>query len=392
MLILHVSDTHLGSSKPLTYSRAREDDFYDVFNEVVDIAVRERVDAVIHAGDFFDSPEPSNRAYLYAIRALRRLSEAGIPFLVIAGQHDQPKRAEVSPLKVLEEVGVARLLALGEPSTHVIKLRGGELGVTAIPYAAPEVMQKWVKSLRRPEAGKRVLVAHLLLRELGLPAEAHLSIPELNAASYNYVALGDYHRRYEARAGGTPVVYPGSTEALSINERSDERYVALVDLSKGEASLNWAKLTKFRRLELLEGVGGYADLLKRLEGLIARGLGKPPILYIKFSKPRKSVTDIKLIEDKLGELLGRERILAYKLEYPDEAGGEERYAEAASSSQLTMEEVVYEVAGDPEVAEFLINVIKSSEDREAVRKLLLEAIGNERLISKIEKALRGARP
>jgi len=138
MLLLHVSDTHLGSSRPGKL-RERELDYYDVFNEVVDIAVRERVDAIIHGGDFFDEPKPSPQTYLYAYRALGRLREHGIDLLVVAGQHDQPKVAQLPPLRVLSEMGLLRLLAQDKPETHIVKLHSGELGVTAIPYLSPVI-------------------------------------------------------------------------------------------------------------------------------------------------------------------------------------------------------------------------------------------------------------
>ncbi|MEM2208546.1 MAG: DNA repair exonuclease [Sulfolobales archaeon] len=384
VLLLHVSDTHLGSSKPLTYSRARELDFYDVFDEVIDLAVQERVDAVIHCGDLFDDFKPSPRTYYYAVKSLKRLSVAGIPFLVVAGQHDQPKRAEVSPLKVLEEVGVARVLALSEPRTHVVSLRTGELGVTAVPYSPPEVFSEWVGRLRKAEAVRRVLMAHLLLKELGLPT-SHASLVDLDAAGYNYVALGDYHTRYSLRHGNTPVVYPGSTEALAVSEASSERYVALVDLSKSDVVVNWIKLSRFRRIVVMEGVRGFSDLEGRLSKLALGESGKPPILYVEFSR---HVDQWERVRSRLDELVRRGLVLGYKPVGPEVAESEERSSEDLGEAPLTLESVVYEVAKDPEIAELLLGVIRSSEDDEAVEKLIKDVLGREKLVEKIEKLVR----
>ncbi len=383
MLLLHVSDTHLGSSRPLTYSAAREKDFYDVFDEVIEIALREKVDAVLHCGDLFDNPEPSPRTYLNAVRSLKKLSEAGIPFLVVAGQHDQPKRAEVSPLKILEEIGVLRVVALSRPESHMIRLRSGELGVAAAPY--PRETEKWLRGLEKPNAERRVLMAHLLIRELGLPV-SHASLPELDAASYDYVALGDYHRRYVTEAGGVPVVYPGSTEALDVTERSDERYVTLVDLSRKEASVSWAKLDRFRRIVLLENVRGYADLDK-LE--LPKG-DKPPILYAKLNRPADPHSyEVKRLREKLDELVRRGAILTYRVVAPGatESGSPEEAGEPEESPP-TLEHAVYEVVRDPEVAEFLIRLIKSGDDVEEVRRIVLEAASSERLIGKIARLVK----
>ncbi len=386
MLLLHVSDTHLGSSRPLTYSASREQDFYEVFDDVIEIAIRERVDAVLHCGDFFDDPEPSPRTYYHAIRSLRKLSEAGIPLLVVAGQHDRSRRAEVSPLKVLEEAGMVRVMALSKPETRVVRLRSGELGIAAVPYAPPDVVREWVKELRRPEAERRILMAHLLLKELGLPA-SHTSLPELDAASYSYVALGDYHRRYVTEVGGVPVVYPGSTEALDVTERSDERYAAIVDLSKREVSVSWATLSRFRRIVLIENVSSYTDLVRGVEKLGLPGRGKPPILYVRLGELKDPHGyDLKRMRDWLDGLVRRSAILTYRLTLPEvieEEGPQEELER--EEPPPTLEYVVYEVVRDPEVAELLIRIVRSGDDVEAVRRIVLETVANERLVGKIER-------
>ncbi|MEM2376475.1 MAG: DNA repair exonuclease, partial [Sulfolobales archaeon] len=141
MRLLHVADTHIGYNKPGKL-RERELDFYEVFDEVIEIAIRERIDAVMHCGDLFNEPDPDPQTYFYAFKSLKKLRNADIEFLVIAGQHDQPKTSSLSPLRVLEEAGLVKVLAIREPATVVVNLRSGDLGVTAIPYADHLSMQE----------------------------------------------------------------------------------------------------------------------------------------------------------------------------------------------------------------------------------------------------------
>ena len=98
MRFLHVSDTHIGFSAYHKVTPAglnqREQDFFDAFARAVDLALGERVDAVLHSGDLFDSVRPSNRAVAFAMEQVKRLGEAGIPFVVIAGNHETPKLRE----------------------------------------------------------------------------------------------------------------------------------------------------------------------------------------------------------------------------------------------------------------------------------------------------------
>lgn len=69
MLIMHISDTHLGKRQ---YSLIeREKDVYQTFSQLIDIAIKEHVNAIIHSGDLFDVFNPSNNAIVEAIRNLK---------------------------------------------------------------------------------------------------------------------------------------------------------------------------------------------------------------------------------------------------------------------------------------------------------------------------------
>ena len=69
MLFSHISDTHLGL---VQYdSNEREQDVYDVFNQAIDISVRDHVDFVIFAGDIFHMPNPNGRAIIQMANGLK---------------------------------------------------------------------------------------------------------------------------------------------------------------------------------------------------------------------------------------------------------------------------------------------------------------------------------
>ncbi|MCS7099662.1 MAG: metallophosphoesterase family protein, partial [Sulfolobales archaeon] len=348
--------------------------------------IRERVDAVIHCGDLFDSPDPRPRVYYHAIKSLKKLADAGIQFYVIAGQHDKHRRVDISPLRILEEVGVARVLAVSRPETHSLKLRSGELGVVAIPYAEPDIVQKWVKELKKPEVSRSILMAHLLVKELGFPW-SHISLLELNVQDYAYIALGDLHRRYDMIYRGVPVVYPGSPEALKIDERSDERFIAIADLSSREVVVEWVKLSRFRKMMLIENVGSLGEFSKALSALNFASIDKPPILYVELGKPRDTHgTDEKNIKAKLDELVRQELILEYRIIPPEVAATESTSLDVEVDVESpVLSRVIYEVLRDPEVAEFVVKILESGEDVEVVKKITQEVVDGGKLLSKLEK-------
>jgi DNA repair protein SbcD/Mre11 len=76
----------------------REQDVYDAFEHAIDRILEIRPDAVIHSGDFFHRPSPSNRALTIGLEQLRRLSLAKIPTVIIAGNHETPKTIYNSPI------------------------------------------------------------------------------------------------------------------------------------------------------------------------------------------------------------------------------------------------------------------------------------------------------
>ncbi|MEM4665477.1 MAG: hypothetical protein QW271_07005, partial [Sulfolobales archaeon] len=65
-----------------------------------------------------------------------------------------------------------------------------------------------------------------------------------------------------------------------------------------------------------------------------------------------------------------------------------RVYEDLSEAPLSLESVVYEASGDPEVAELLLEIIRNSGNREAVEKIVNELLERERLVEKIEKLVR----
>ena len=86
MKFLHTADWHLGYRQ---YGmNVREADFMKPLDEIVEIAMREKVDAVVVAGDIFDNARPPASAVQAARSFGTRLSVAGIPVLSIDGNHD----------------------------------------------------------------------------------------------------------------------------------------------------------------------------------------------------------------------------------------------------------------------------------------------------------------
>ena len=85
MKILHTSDLHIG--KYIGTYDLKEDTEY-VLNQVVEKAIRERVEVVLISGDVFDRPNPSEEAIKMYVSFLKELLDKNIKVIAISGNHD----------------------------------------------------------------------------------------------------------------------------------------------------------------------------------------------------------------------------------------------------------------------------------------------------------------
>lgn len=236
MRLIHVSDTHLGFQAFDVVNdegvNAREQDVYDAFAYVIDRALELRPDAVIHSGDFFHRPSPSNRALTHGLEQLRRLCDAGIPFYVIAGNHETPKTVYTSPiLRALRSLPCVYPI-FGDRWEH-FELDG------VVIHGLPHIndTQKLNEELARlqPVQGRfNLLMLHTSLGKRYLMEEYGEQIfpPDFEAKlqDFQYIALGHWHnvQRVELHPKAW---YCGSTERFSDTEAGTEKGFSLLDIA-----------------------------------------------------------------------------------------------------------------------------------------------------------------
>jgi DNA repair exonuclease SbcCD nuclease subunit len=272
--LLHVSDTHVGFA---AYSRvtpeglnAREQDFFDAFRRSIDVAIQRDVDVVLHSGDLFDSVRPTNRALHHVMDQCRRLHAAGIPFVVISGNHEAPRLRETGAVLRLLEF-VPGVTAVYKGRTEVVRVL--DLAIHATPHAADnDALQAQLGEVR-PAADARWNVATLHAGVVGVgdfrTGEFHEQVVPQNALpqGMDYVALGHYHRAVEV---APKAWYAGSTERCTFKECGEEKSVNLVDLEKGTVEVLALPTRPMRMLATLgcEGVNE-ADIAGLVYGRLA---------------------------------------------------------------------------------------------------------------------------
>jgi len=305
MKLLHTSDWHLGKRLE-DFSRIAEQQA--VMNEICEIADLENVDAVLAAGDLFDTFNPPTEAVDLFYKTLKRLSKNGRrPVIAIAGNHDSPDRIE-APDPLARECGI---IFAGYPNSIVapfelesgLKITQSEAGfleiqlpenpiplrILATPYASEirlktclaqddseeELRQLLQKSWQLladkycDRAGLNVLVTHLFVagKDEELPEEpddekpilhvggAQVVYPENIPQQVQYTALGHLHRMHSA--GRPSVYYSGSPLSYSFAEANQKKYVLVVEIEpQQEAKICEVELKQGKKL-----------LRKRAEGM-----------------------------------------------------------------------------------------------------------------------------
>jgi DNA repair exonuclease SbcCD nuclease subunit len=236
--ILHISDTHLGKSQ--YGSEVRRKDYARSLDTVIDIAIEENVDAVLHTGDFFDSRSPSTSDISYAFASLKRLTDENIPFYGIVGNHE--RKWDNQWLDIFEQLdNISRLGR--EPK--IIKDEVALYGFDSIRDAQWESMD-----FNLDETDKdyiNIVCMHELFTELVPPTKADRSIEYvIDNMNINpdVMPLGDYHAAVDEEVNGVSTFYAGATERTSTT-REDPTF-RMIDIEDGKVQGKWRKVSGVR--------------------------------------------------------------------------------------------------------------------------------------------------
>jgi len=283
MRVLHTADWHIGKTLA---RRCRLDETRAALDEVVGIAVAEEVDAVLVCGDVFEHQAPTAECEGVAYRTLLRLHEAGIPVVVIPGNHDHADRwGALKPL--FDHCSVRVVPKPARPPEGIVTLpgrNGGRLQVAALPWVSERRMQEAAELLglegdaMQGYAGRMqtliaklcegldpscctVLAAHVFMSGADPSgSERPLTVGQVYAVepqalpSVQYAALGHIHFPQQIKGTLRQAFYSGSLLQLDFGEAGQQKQVNLVDLEPGRpAQMRAVGLTAGRRLRTVEG-------------------------------------------------------------------------------------------------------------------------------------------
>ena len=291
MRILHTSDWHLGQH---FMGKTRQAEHRAWCDWLVQTVIEQQADALIIAGDIFDTGTPPSYAREQYNRFVVQMQATGCQLIILAGNHDSvamlnESKALLAQLNthVISSVATEQL----DEQILVLKQRNGQVGalLCAIPFLRP-------RDIQRSQAGhsaqdkqsdlQQAIAEHYaqlfaqaetVRRELGVDVPiigtGHLttvgvslteSVREIYVGSltafptdafpaFDYLALGHIHRPQKV-AGLEHIRYSGSPIALSFDESKQQKELLQVDLTAtGLHSVTSLHIPCFQRLVSLSG-------------------------------------------------------------------------------------------------------------------------------------------
>lgn len=203
------------------------------FANIVTLALKEKVDAVVIAGDVFDGEDKSLQAQFQFHRELKRLSGAGIPAFIAHGNHD-PLDSWSQTLKWPDGVHV---FSGGQVDAVPIVRDGQTVGqVYGISYPRKEVKDNLVPLFGGidPKAPSVAVLHANVGNNRDHDPYAPCSLDDLCRVPVDYWALGHIHARQILKEAHPAVVYCGNPQARHFKE-GGEKGCVLVTLEKGRA-------------------------------------------------------------------------------------------------------------------------------------------------------------
>ena len=216
---LHAADIHLDSplkgleeyqDAPLEQIRiaARR-----AFDNLVDLAVEEKVAFVLLAGDLYDGDWKDYNTGIYFLSRMGRLQDAGIRVFMVSGNHDAASQITRS----LRLPGNVTLFPYRHAGTHILD----DYGVALYGQSFSDRSVTADLTGNYPQGNPAFFNIGLLHTSLngrtGHEPYAPCTLDALRSKGYQYWALGHVHQREEVSSDPW-VVFPGTIQGRHIRE------------------------------------------------------------------------------------------------------------------------------------------------------------------------------
>jgi len=282
--LLHTADIHLGArhtdmGEQAATQRERQ---FAAFRRSVDLALEERVDLFLIAGDLFDSNTQPRRSVERVAAELRRLVQAAVRTVIIPGTHDCYDRSSLYRAYDLAALaGVppgADLLVVLTPERPDVVLSNLDVVIYGRVFEtkrAPRGALDGFDARQETRATWRIGMIHGALAIPGMTDGDDVVVrpDEIAASGLDYLALGHWHSTRSGRAGAVQYAYSGAPEPVAVHQdRAGNVLLVSLDMVRGVRTVTVEERAVGRtRFETVDLDAGEVQTQPRLlDKLVAR--------------------------------------------------------------------------------------------------------------------------
>jgi DNA repair exonuclease SbcCD nuclease subunit len=278
--LLHTADVHLGArhadlGEQAATQRERQ---FAAFVATIDLALAEKVDLVLIAGDLFDSNVQPRRSVERTAAQLKRLVEARIRFVIAPGTHDVFDRASIYrayDLPALAGAVGSDLATVLDPDHPEVHLKALDLIVHGRCFATKRAPHSPLQALDVSKDDRAAWHVGVLHAALAIPGQTDaddvvVTQEEIAASHLDYLALGHWHSTSKGKAGNTTYAYSGAPEPIAVDQdRAGNVLLVGLDAPDGKKRVTVEERkvgkTRFERQQLdAAAVGSQPQLVAKL--------------------------------------------------------------------------------------------------------------------------------
>ncbi len=289
LTVLHFADAHIdmanyGRHDPESGLPMRVIDFLRSLDTIINTAIKDKVDLVIFTGDAYKDRNPAPTFQREWGRRIIRLSKAGIPTILLVGNHDlSPALGRAHAIEEFNTLEVPFIHVINKPTfLRPEDIDGLPVQILALPWISrsgllahiglragssqkveqvyeelekllTELVQGWFEQID-PELPV-IFTAHASIQGAVYGAERTVMLGSdmvlpgslVRDPRLDYVALGHIHKPQNLNENAhPPVIYPGSIERVDFGEVADDKFFVIAEVDRGETIVEWRQLSDIR--------------------------------------------------------------------------------------------------------------------------------------------------
>jgi DNA repair protein SbcD/Mre11 len=281
--LLHTADIHIGMENygrvdPQTGINGRVMDFLRRLSDIGEYAIENGIDVFVFAGDAYRTRDPNPTYQREFARRIKRIADAGIPVVMLVGNHDLPAVARrATSIDIFGTLGVPGVYVGDREQVMQVKCRRGQLlNVATMPYPLRsalisrdehrskslaeldgllqetmiENIQALASKAREASDIPAILVGHFSVNEASHGSEQNIMIGRdaalprsvLADPTWRYVALGHIHKHQNLNPGNNPpVIYSGSIERIDFGEEREPKGFVVAEIGDGPTTWEFVR-------------------------------------------------------------------------------------------------------------------------------------------------------